>query len=129
MKKVYVAAVGVLALGVSIAGVAHAAMNWGSSVRITMLSAEGETSGSGGTMVTDTFVKFSATPIANNCSSNTWVMGGSPDNIKAMTQLALAAKLAGKDVKIGFNNSYSGFDSCNGGGTNGHPKIRAIQIP
>ncbi|MES1185493.1 MAG: hypothetical protein ABUL60_16905 [Myxococcales bacterium] len=113
----------------SIVGVAHAAMTWSSSVSITKIDVEGDPTGS--TAASDTYVKFNATPLSSGCSAastGTWVVGGSADNIKAMTQLLMSARLAGLNVKILFNDSHSGFESCNGGGTTGYPKIRGVEI-
>lgn len=129
MKKTHVALV--LLLATALGGVAHASPTsvvWSNAVQITKIDVEGDPSGN--TAATDTYMKFSANPLAHSCTvvTGTWVVGGSQDNIKQITQFALAARLAGHSVKILFNNSYSGYESCNGGGTTGIPKIRGIEI-
>jgi hypothetical protein len=127
MKK-FVPLVGLLAGGLCVASAAHAAMVWSSAVTISKLDVEGDPSGSTGP--SGTWMKFSAVPLAHGCSASTgtWQVGGSTDNIKSITQFALAAKLAGASVKILFNDSHSGTASCSGGASSGYPILRGIEL-
>lgn len=108
----------------SIATVAQATLIWSNSVQITKINVEESSTGP------DTYMKFNAPPMNHGCSITTgsWIVGGNVENIKVVTQLALAAKLSGQNVKVLFNDSHNGFESCTGGGTTGYPKLRGIEL-
>ena len=117
----------VLACGLTLAASAQAAVAWSTSRNVTSISVNSDPTGVGAGQV---FVVFNSTPFTSGCNGTdaAWVLGGDSDTVKAMTQVALAAKLAGKPVKAAFNNSHTSFQSCDGGGTIGHPVLRGLEI-
>jgi len=117
----------VVSVGLVVATAAYATPAASGAVTVSSVDAEADMVGTGTGQV---FVTFGNNPFSTSCSSNgaTWMLGGNADSVKAMQSIALAAKLAGKQVQVIFNNVYSGTTACNGGGTSGYPVARGISI-
>ena len=128
MKKSFGSGVLVLAMGL-VATVAHASQFWSTNtnLKVATISVENNTD-----TLSNTFVQFDAAPagITHNCSdtSGFWVLGGDQAAVDSMRATALAAKLAGRPVRVKWINGNSGFTSCAGGGTSGYPMARGLIV-
>ena len=69
------------------------------------------------------FLRFDPAPLSTPCSliNGQWLVGGSADNIKYIMTLATSAKLAGRPVKVLWNQGAA--NQCSGPGTTGYPVV------
>lgn len=119
------------AVGMLVASSAFAALTWSSSatLKITKVDIEGDPTSN--TAPHTLWLQFSAAPMTVSCSAGGtgwWKVVGDPAALEAIRAAALSAKLGDLPVKVLFQNSYSGTQSCDGGGTTGSPLLRGLQI-
>jgi len=78
------------------------------------------------------YLSFDTRPHTTSCSydnpTQQWRLGGNAENQKNMMAVALAARLADREVKVLFVDSYSGVASCDGGGAVGYPVVSGLQM-
>jgi hypothetical protein len=116
--------------GILMATVAHASLVW-SSGTVAVTKVDFETDPTGTTSEGTLWLTFSSTPVATSCSAGgagQWIVGGTTESIKSILATATAAKLSGNSVKVLYNNSNSGTQSCSGGGTTGVPILRGLEL-
>lgn len=113
-----------LALGAFAA--TEALAGWSPAVSIANIEAIDTTGDS-----TRVFLYFSTVPHSTTCSyasSNAWRVLGGAEHVKNILAIATAARLAERQVKVFFRDSYSGTASCDNGGTSGYQIISGIQM-
>jgi hypothetical protein len=125
MKKRIVAAVLAIAMS-AFGGVAMAAPQWSAST-VTIVDIEvsdATANGTGGVI----WVRFNPAPLSTPCSINNgqWQAGGSANNIKNIMTIATSAKLAGRPVKVLWNQGES--NQCSSSGTVGYPVVIGLDL-
>jgi|GEM_PF-6051044 len=120
-----------LAIGaILVATTAHAGMVW-SSGTVTVAKVDFETDPTGTTADGTLWLTFNTVPVSTQCSdggAGQWIVGGTVDSVKSILSSATSAKLSGNSVKVLYNNSYSGYESCSGGGKSGTPILRGLEL-
>lgn len=110
--------------------VAQAGLIWTTGT-VLVTKVDFETDHNGSTAEGTVWLTFSSPPGETNCSdggSGQWFVGGTTESVRSILATATAAKLAGTHVKVLYNNSYSGTESCSGGGTTGAPILRGLEL-
>lgn len=130
MMKAKYFSIGLVAASLIVATSAYAGIVLSGAVSVKEVDVETDPTGTAAGTI---YVKFNSAPFTTSCSANTsgtdfWALGGNSDSVKALQALALAAKLSGKQVKVLFNNTYSGTIACTGGSTTGSPIIRGLSV-
>ncbi|MDQ6702233.1 MAG: hypothetical protein M3Z96_03515 [Pseudomonadota bacterium] len=112
---------------IAFSGTAMADPQWSGST-VSIVNIEVDDVSANGAGPARIFLRFNAAPLSTPCSlisNNDWQVGGSADNIKNIMTLATSAKLAGKPVKVLWNQGAS--NQCSAGGTTGYPVIIGLQ--
>ncbi|WP_164019774.1 hypothetical protein [Pyxidicoccus trucidator] len=102
-----------------LAGSAAYAGAWSGSTTISTIEAEDTGSGS------RVYLKFSSEPfVSHSCANKSgyYRLGGSAENIRMVTSLAVSAKLASRPVRVFWNIE------CSEGGTSGYPVMSGIEL-
>jgi hypothetical protein len=117
----------VTALG---ARTAAAAWAWSPNVLVQKVDLESAATNGGAATAANLYLMFNTPPHTTQCSSTSgyWAIVGDADMVKAILTTATAAKMSGASVKVLFNNSYSGTESCTGGAKTGYPLLRGLEI-
>jgi len=122
MKRLILA----LALGATV--LSRTAMaNW--SVPVTIVDIEVSDTSTSGKGPARVYLHFSGAPFlapCTNSSSGQWAVGGVAENIKNIMTIATAAKLAGRQVRVFWNEL--GSNRCSDGGTNGYPVVTGLTL-
>jgi hypothetical protein len=119
------------AAGLLVASSAFAALTWSSSTTLKVVTVDIEGDPTSNTAPATLWLKFSSAPMSVSCTNGGagwWKVVGDPAALEAIRAVALSAKLADLPVKVLFQNSYSGTQSCDGGGTTGSPLVRGLQV-
>jgi len=108
-------------------GTAMASPQW-SSASVTISGIWAQDTTDAGTGPALSYIQFSAQPHSTGCSLNgtLWRIGGNADNVKNVFTIATSAKLAGRSVKVLWNQSAT--NQCDGGGTTGYPVVIGLQM-
>jgi hypothetical protein len=103
-------------------GTAVAAPQWSGTVTIVDIEVS-DVHGKGGQV----YVRFSSVPHSTPCSAQNgqWLAGGAADNVKNIMTVATAAKLAGRPVKVLWNQGAP--NQCEGG-TTGYPVVVGLDL-
>jgi hypothetical protein len=108
---------------IAFSGTTMAAPQWSGTVSIVDIEVS-DIHGVGG----EVYVRFSAVPLSTPCSirNGQWVAGGDANNIKNIMTVATSAKLAGRPVKVLWNEGAS--NQCGGPGTEGYPVVIGLML-
>jgi hypothetical protein len=107
---------------IAFSGTAMAGPQWSGST-VSIVDIEVSDVSPSGTEPPRIFLRFDPAPLSTPCSlrNGQWLVGGSSDNIKYIMTMATSAKLAGRPVKVLWNQGAA--NQCNGGGTRGYPVV------